>query len=121
MGKDNRPDLDESIRLQQKFSLGKGLITKVKFKQSHDTIIKLKEDGFTLRSIWAYLTEHQMFDCSYQHFVRLYYSCFNHQAISGNPDAPSQEAASNSAIGTKTTSQNKTFDFSPTPNKDELI
>ncbi|WP_031578384.1 hypothetical protein [Ruminobacter sp. RM87] len=121
MGKDNDLNLDESILLQKEFSLGKGVITRVKFKQSLNTIVKLKNEGFTLKYIWAYLKKHQMFDCTYQHFGRLYRACIKEQNTVMDSSEKSSTPETDTSTESKHTSRNKTFDFNPTPNKDELI
>lgn len=110
---------DESSELQQEYSLGKGLITKVKFRKALPTITKLEKEGFNQRVIWAYLKKHQLFDCSYAHFGRLF-----REWKRSSMEKPNATESASETVRTPQQSnagKSKTFDFSPTPNKDELI
>lgn len=106
---------------KDKYGIDSGIITKLLFLKHKDKIKELYDEGFSLKAIWVWMKEDNSFPYSYCRFVQLFRKhiepVYSHQLAQENESTKTSE--SNNKTSNK--SHSKTFDFNPTPNKDELI
>ena len=107
---------DIIIKNQEKYGTDKGVLTKIKFIKNKKKIEDLYNEGLSLRVIWLVMKEQHNFTVGYSQFVKLFRKYIR------SAFAPSStECNKTESVTTVGKNQSKVFDFSPTPNKDDLI
>ena len=94
----------------------KGVLTKIKFIKNKQKIEELYNEGLSLRVIWLVMKEQHNFTVGYSQFVKLF-----RKHIRSAFEPTSTECNKTESVTTVGKNQSKVFDFSPTPNKDDLI
>ncbi|MBQ3775159.1 MAG: Clr5 domain-containing protein [Ruminobacter sp.] len=104
------------IKNQERYGTDKGVLTKIKFIKNKQKIEELYNEGLSLRVIWLVMKEQHGFTIGYSQFVKL----FRKHIRSAFEPTECNKTESVTTVGAGK-NQNKVFDFSPTPNKDDLI
>lgn len=109
------------LNKREQYGITSGVVTRIKFLKHKEKIKELYDEGMPLRAIWVWMKEENDFPFGYDYFVKL---CRKH--IEPAYKQPPQKASDSSSTKKEVSAKPKTpktnsFEFNPTPDKDELI